>query len=314
MSCPPQSKAVLPLSFYLQVILCAVLWGSAFPVIKNSYTHLNIESYGEQLVFAGSRFALAGLLLLPLCRGTFVAKIRKAPSLPLLGIVLGQTYLQYIFFYYGLSISSGALGALLVGSGSFWWMLLAPLMLKTPAPTKRHWLLLIGCCVGIIFAVYTPGKDMANAKIGSIAFLLATLSGAIAAIFMKRIAPVAGSLIPTSFSLGFGGLLLLLTATSSWSAYISHFNWSTFWVTLYLAIVSAAGFAIWNRLIQIYSVNTLSSFRFLIPLMGVIESVLFIPGERIHSGLLIGGIIIFSCLIGAAKIKEAPVEERYVRA
>lgn len=121
-----RSNARLPFSFYLQVCICAILWGSAFPVIKNSYTVLGIHNYGEQLIFAGSRFALAGLLLLPFCRGNYFAKIKQAPRMPLAIIMLGQTYLQYIFFYYGLNVSPGTLAALLVGSGSFWWMLIAP--------------------------------------------------------------------------------------------------------------------------------------------------------------------------------------------
>ncbi len=303
----------LPLSFYLQVCICAVLWGSAFPVIKNSYTQLGIQNYGEQLVFAGSRFALAGLLLLPFCRGNYFAKIKQAPRGPLAIIMLGQTYLQYVFFYYGLNVSTGTLAALLVGSGSFWWMLIAPHILKTPAPTRWHWLLFACCCLGIICAAYDPNDDMKHVGIGTAAFLLATLSGAFAAVYMKRVAPISGSLTPTSFSLGLGGLLLLLTASPYWLSYFSHFNLTTLLVTIYLAVVSAAGFAIWNRLIEHYSVNTLSGFRFLIPLMGMIESVLFIPGEQLRWGIVAGATIIFSSLIALSRLKEAPAESRCIR-
>ncbi|CAA6678044.1 MULTISPECIES: DMT family transporter [unclassified Lentimonas] len=306
-------KTRLPLRFYLQVILCALLWGSAFPVIKNSYSQLHIESYGEQLVFAGSRFALAGLLLLPFCRGSIIQKIRKSPRLPLIAIILGQTYFQYIFFYYGLSISSGTLAALLVGSGSFWWMVIAPLVLKTPAPTRLHWVLFAGCCIGIAFAAYTPGSDFINVGLGATAFLCATLSGAIAATFMKRVAPISGARTTTAFSLAIGGILLLLTAAPYWHSYFSHFNITTLLVTAYLAFLSAAAFAIWNQLIEHYSVNVLSSFRFIIPLFGVIESVLFIPGETLRLGIVIGAVIIFGCLIAVARIEQAPPEGRCIR-
>lgn len=308
-----RSNARLPFSFYLQVCICAILWGSAFPVIKNSYTILGIHNYGEQLIFAGSRFALAGLLLLPFCRGNYFAKIKQAPRMPLAIIMLGQTYLQYIFFYYGLNVSPGTLAALLVGSGSFWWMLIAPPILKTPSPTRSHWLLFACCCIGIICAVYSPDNQLQNVGLGTAAFLLATLSGAFAAVYMKRVAPVSGSLTPTSFSLGLGGILLLLTAAPYWLSYLNHFNLTTLLVTVYLAVVSAAGFAIWNRLIEHYSVNTLSGFRFLIPLMGMIESVLFIPGEQLHTGLVVGAIIICSSLIALSRLKETPAESRCIR-
>jgi drug/metabolite transporter (DMT)-like permease len=303
----------LPPAFYLQVLICAALWGSAFPVIKNSYTELQITSYGEQLVFAGTRFLLAGLMVLPFCRGKVLTKLKQAPRGPLIALVLGQTYFQYIFFYYGLSVSAGTLAALLVGAGSFWWMLLAPLILKTPPPRPLHWVLLACCSAGIACAVYEPGTDMKNASLGAAAFLAATFSGAVAATFLKKVAPISGSRTATSFSLCTGGLLLLLTALPSWSSYFAHFNWVTLLVTIYLALVSATAFTLWNRLIEHYSVNVLASFRFLIPLMGILESTLFIPGETLRPGLIIGAVVVLGSLVISSRIKEAPIEARLIR-
>ena len=294
----------LPLTFYFQVLFCSLLWGSAFPVIKTSYTQLNLASYGEQLVFAGSRFALAGLLILPFCRRSPITSVRSAPWMTLLFIILGQTYIQYICFYYGLSVSSGVLGALLVGTGSIWWILLAPALIGTSPPRPIHWLLILLCSVGICFAVYAPGAGSGNVWLGTFAFLGASCSGAVGAVFMKKIAPVAGTRATTSVSLFIGGLLLLLTAAPHWGSYFGHFSTTTLWVTVYLAFVSAAAFTTWNRLIEHYSVNTLSTYRFLIPLFGVTESALFIPQERIGMGIVFGGLIILGCLIAISRIPE----------
>jgi drug/metabolite transporter (DMT)-like permease len=287
-----------------------MLWGSAFPVIKNSYVALNITSYGEQLIFAGSRFVLAGLMVLPFCRGSILGKLKRAPRGPLIAIILGQTYFQYIFFYYGLSVSTGTLGALLAGTGSFWWMLLGPLILKTAPPRRIHWFLL-GCSfLGISCAVYQPGSDFKNVGLGTLAFLCATFSGAVGATFMKTVAPHSGSRTTTACALGVGGLLLLLTAIPAWSSYISHFNLTTLIVTFYLAALSATAFTVWNRLIEHYSINVLSGFRFLIPLMGVTESTLFIQGENLRPGLIIGAIIVFGSLITISQLKETPSPSR----
>ena len=294
----------LPPSFYLQVLFCSLLWGSAFPVIKTSYTQLNLTSYGEQLVFAGSRFALAGLLILPFCRRSPFASVRSAPMTMLIFIILGQTYVQYLCFYYGLSVSSGVLGALLVGTGSIWWILLAPPLIGTSPPRPVHWLLILLSSVGICFAVYAPGAGSGNVWVGTLAFLGASFSGAIGAVFMKKIAPIAGTRATTSVSLFIGGLLLLLTAAPHWVGYFGHFSATTLWVTCYLAFVSAAAFTTWNRLIEHYSVNTLSTYRFLIPLFGVIESAIFIPQERIGLGIVIGGSIILGCIIATSRIPE----------
>jgi len=286
----------LPFTFYLQIGICASLWGSAFPVIKNSFETLGLESYGEQLIFAGSRFVLAGLFVFPFCRRR-ISSLLSAPRWKLLAVILGQTYFQYLFFYYGLSISTGTLGALLVCTGSFWWILLGPIILKTSKPKRIHWILLFCCSLGIVIAVYQPGATEKNLLLGALAFLGATLASAIGAIFMKEVAPISGSRVTTAFSLFLGGCLLLFTAIPQWADYGSHFSLTTLWVTLYLALLSAIAFTLWNRLIECYSINVLSAYRFLIPLMGVIESVLFIPGEVIRPGLVVGGVIVLSCLM-----------------
>ena len=49
---------------WLGAMLCCVLWGSAFPCIKIGYRLLEIDSAdtATQILFAGCRFALAGVL------------------------------------------------------------------------------------------------------------------------------------------------------------------------------------------------------------------------------------------------------------
>ncbi len=292
----------LPLRFYFQVLLCALLWGSAFPVIKLSYFHLEIEGLGEQLLFSGTRFILAGLLVAVFCRRNVVATLRAAPKGKVLAITLGQTYFQYLFFYYALGVSSGALGALLVGAGSLWWVLLAPVFLKTALPNRNQWLILGSCTVGICIAVYAPGAGSGNVALGTAAFLLASFSGAVGALYMKQVSLTFGSRTMTSIALFGGGVMLLASGGYRWQAFWSHYNWVTFGVTFYLAALSATAFTIWNRLIERYSVNLLSTFRFLIPLCGVVESALFIEGETIGPGILVGGTIVILSLIAMSRV------------
>ena len=49
---------------WLGAMLCCLLWGSAFPCIKIGYGLWNIESADTavQILFAGMRFVLAGIL------------------------------------------------------------------------------------------------------------------------------------------------------------------------------------------------------------------------------------------------------------
>lgn len=50
-------------------LLCTLLWGTAFPVIKLSYSRINIQSsdVGSQILFAGQRFFLAGVMVFAFC-------------------------------------------------------------------------------------------------------------------------------------------------------------------------------------------------------------------------------------------------------
>jgi drug/metabolite transporter (DMT)-like permease len=294
----------LPLSFYLQVLLCAALWGSAFPVIKLSFAHLELESYGEQLLFAGTRFILAGLIVMLFCRRSVWRVFRDTPKGALLWVTLGQTFGQYIFFYYGLRVSSGTLGALLVGSGSLWWVLLAPLFLGSAFPSGKQWLALVACTIGISIAVYAPGSGSGDVFQGTIAFFLATLAGALGAIGMKRVAPRFGSRSITALSLFWGGLMLVAVASPYWDAFWKDFDWVVAGVTVYLSILSATAFTVWNRLIEQYSVNVLSAFRFTIPMCGVIESAVFLKTESIGIGILVGGSILVASLFAMSRMES----------
>lgn len=299
----------LPPSFYLQVLLCAGLWGSAFPVIKLSFAHLHFDSYGEQLLFAGTRFMLAGVIVSIFCRRNILRSLREAPKRDLLWVTLGQTFGQYVFFYYALRVSSGTLGALLVGSGSLWWVVLAPLFLKSPFPSGKQWLALLSCAVGICLAVYAPGAGSGDVLKGTIAFLLSTLCGAFGAIGMKRVAPRFGSRSVTSLSLFFGGAMLTLAGSASWPEFAVDYSWGSFGVTLYLSILSATAFTVWNRLIERYSVNVLSAYRFMIPLCGVIESALFLESETIGLGIVLGGSILLVSLYAMSRLEVQKREQ-----
>ena len=284
------------------MILCAALWGTAFPGIKFVYAHWGEAtgsdggSFSMQLVFAGVRFAIAGLLLFPFSKDPF-GKLPAGAWKQLMVIALTQTFGQYLFFYAGLAVSSGVLASLLVSTGSFWWVILAPLMLKTPKPTAKHWLLLGVSAIGITLAVHKPGGGAGNPILGAALFLGASLCGAIALIFVGRLTRKIDSVKATALSLFCGGLLLTLVGTGGIRQFVEVIDVSTGVMTLYLAFVSATAFGLWNRLAQLFPVNLLAGYRFLIPLSGVILSALLIPGETIGLGAAIGGGMVLSALV-----------------
>ncbi len=310
-SMPSSQKFLIPC-----VLICALLWGSAFPAIKTMYRIWpESQSWDARLLVAGIRFCLAGLMLVPVAgwRGYF-SRVKNAERWPMIAVALTQTFGQYLLFYAGLALSSGVLGALLISAGSFWWMLLAPPMLGSPAPRRHHWLALIAGAIGATVAVLRPGAGSGSPLLGGLCFLTAALCGALGIIFHTRLKHSIDTRTATSCSLAAGGVLLVVCGSTAWPEMGRMLAPDMLWLTLYLAFVSAAAFALWNWLARQFSANLLAGYRFLIPLSGMALSTLLIPGEKPGLGIFIGGGLIIGALIFTNRMErrapEAAIDAR----
>ena len=204
-----------------------------------------------------------------------------------------QTVGQYVCFYLGLSYSSGALASLLVSGGSFWWVILAPRWLGQPALSRRQWVILAAGAGGVTLAVYSPGVTEGNPQLGGILILLAGLFGAIGLLAFQKMKPTMGSRAGTGFSLMLGGVVLVLLGIPA----IGRGNWELFdgyvwgW-TAWLAFVSAAAFSLWNHLSTIFPAPLLATYRFLVPVCGVFESLWLLENETLTPAMIVGGVIV----------------------
>lgn len=130
---------------------CCLLWGSAYPAIKNGYILFNISSSDtpSKLVFAGYRFVISGLILLfiALCSGKKVFRISKKniQNVFLLGIV--QTAVHYVFFYIGVANTTGVKSSIMNSTVAFFSVILAHYIYANDKLTMQK---IIGCSVGFI--------------------------------------------------------------------------------------------------------------------------------------------------------------------
>jgi drug/metabolite transporter (DMT)-like permease len=291
------SPRVLPFA----VLACALLWGSAFPAIKAVYAEWSVAGVepntSNRFVLAGVRFSLGGIVLLLLAKNP-MRELRKTSLSRLLAFACAQTYVQYALFYTALAVSSAVLGGLLVGSGSIWWLLLAPLLLKSPWPSSRQWGFISLGAVGVLLAVYRPGAGSGQAVLGAVLFCLCTLSGALGLIILQKILKTMGARSATGYGLLIGGILFMLSGISAWPEMQALFSSKVILLTLYLAFVSAFGFGLWNYLTSIFPVNLLAGYRFLVPVCAVVESSLLVSGETPGYGIWLGGVMVIISLIG----------------
>lgn len=122
------------------------LMGRAIPAIKTGYRLLEVESSdtASQIVFAGIRFALAGLLVLLFgsIREKKIMLPEKSMFRYIVPVCLAQTLAQYFFFYIGVAHTSGVKGGIITGTGNFIAVLMSCLVARNEKLTGRK---LIGC-------------------------------------------------------------------------------------------------------------------------------------------------------------------------
>lgn len=265
--------------------LCCLLWGSAYPAIKGGYALLDIArgDTAAQLVFAGWRFLLAGGLLLVIARlmGKPVTALAPAQwgQVSLLG--LAQTSLQYVFFYVGLAHTTGVKGSILNATGTFFSVLLAHFIYANDRLSRRK---ALGCAVGFVGVMVVnlrgaQGLDASFTLLGEGFIVIAAFVLSAASIYGKRVSQRLDPMVMTAWQLAIGGLVLLLGGLVGGGAIA---GWSAGSLALlgYMAVLSAAAFALWAALLKHHRVGQVTVFNFLIPVFGALLSALFL-GEAV---------------------------------
>ena len=143
------------LSLVLPAVLCTALWGSAAPCVKKGYELFEIAAGDSfsQLVFAGWRFTLAGVLVLLVaaCMGHRI-RPKRGEYRAIFMISLFQSMLQYVCYYIGLAGTTGTKASVLSGTQTFFALLLAHALLKNDRLTRRKTL---GCVLGSLLGIPT---------------------------------------------------------------------------------------------------------------------------------------------------------------
>ncbi|MCD1259364.1 DMT family transporter [Paenibacillus athensensis] len=270
-------------------LLATFLWGSAFPLIKISYQQLSIEKTdsAKQLVFAGYRFAIAALLIFAVMLFFRKAVRYQRGSLKaILKVSALQTVLQYTFFYLGITFSSGTNASIIAGTTSFFQILVAHFVYKNDQLSIRK---LIGIAIGfcaILLSNYQNAElhDLMNR--GGILLLIAMFFGAWGNVQAKREGATLDVFYITAYQMLIGGMLLIIFGAVRAGVLPFVFNGYSFLCLLYLALLSAASFVLWNNLMKHNQVGSVSMYLSLIPLFGVMLSSLFLR-EPFHYVVLI---------------------------
>lgn len=275
--------------------ICTFLWGSAFPAVKLGYEIFNISSSDtySKFIFAGYRFFLAGIivLIIKFLRKENIFDINKKDlkEISILGVI--QTTFQYIFFYLGLTYTTGVRGSIINGTGTFFSILLAHFIYKND---KLSFNKVIGCIIGFLGVVLANigalNGDSFTIK-GEGFILIASLILSISSIYSKKISQNKDAYTVTGYQLLIGGFILSILGYLLGGS-LTNFNIKSISLLIYMAFLSAIAFALWAQLLKYNKVSAISIFNFLIPVFGTILSGIILKENIFNVKILISLILV----------------------
>ncbi len=269
-----------PIIVALGALLCCALWGSATPAIKTASPLLIPQGHvPSTILFAGVRFFFAGIITILIYsiarRKLLYPKLSNMPKV--LTVSAFQTVIQYIFFYVGLSLTTGVKGTVLSGSSAFFIVLLAALVFKTEKLSAKK---IIACVLGFlgIIIVNLNGLDF-TMNLGDMFVVVSTLSYAFSSMFMKKFSAYEDPVVISGYQFIFGGAFMIIVGIVL-GGKISFGDTTGVIILVYLSFLSAVAYAVWGVLLKFNPASKVSVFNFTTPVFGSILSVIFLSAEN----------------------------------
>lgn len=272
-----------PIILTLSALLCCALWGSATPAIKTASALLiPVSGVPSTILFAGIRFFMAGIITIAIYS---IARkkllVFKKENLPrVLTVASFQTVIQYIFFYVGLTNTTGVKGTIASGSSAFFCVLIASLIFKQEKLTARK---IIACILGLlgIIIINLQGLELTMNFLGDGFVILSTVAYSFSSVFMKRFSKYEDPVVLSGYQFIFGGAFMILLGLLL-GGRVSFESTKGVIILVYLAFLSAVAYALWGMLLKHNPVSKVTIFSFTTPIFGTILSLLLLPE---HSGV-----------------------------
>jgi drug/metabolite transporter (DMT)-like permease len=276
----------------LAVIAC-LLWSTVYATIK-----IGLQ-YDTPLHFAGIRFIITGLMILPFTvrPARFISMVKEHWKI-ILWVLLLQVLVNYILFYIGLDLVPGALGAVIVGSQPLFTALVASWMHEGDKLTMKKTVTIFSGITGVI--LISAGRQAfrlgsAIEILGVLMIIGANIATATSNVLVSLRSRGLNPLVLNSTGFLIGGIIIYLLSIPVEGNPEGPMP-AEYWLVLsWLSLVSAVAFSIWYALLQRphVKVSELNLWKFIIPVIGAILSWILVPGEN-PEWLTISGMIIIT--------------------
>ena len=297
----------------LLACLCCLLWGSAVPFINLGYRLFAIPE-GEtasQILFAGCRFTLAGLLAVAITsvQHRHVVLPRPGNWGRVARLSLVQTIAQYVFFYIGVAHTTSVKGAIIQGLNAFVTILIACYVFRSERMSARKWL---GGLVGVagIVLVNMDGMhiDPSVSLLGEGFLVISMVASAFSSGLIKRYSQHEEPVCLSGWQFVLGGLTMIAVGLLL-GGRLHPQRMLALPVLLYLAMISAVAYSLWAVLLKHNPVSRVAVFTFLQPVFGVLLSLLLVDRGADVPLLRYGAALALVCasiaVVNSAQQREA---------
>ena len=263
-------------------LICCFLWGSAFPSIKIGYRLFQISDADamSQLLFAGYRFTLAGIMVILI--GSFIKREflypRKSSWSMVIKLGSVQTVLQYVFFYMGLAHTSGVKASIITASNVFIAIFLSALVFSEKLSIHKF----VGCLLGFIGVIFINleggGLDLQVSLTGEGAMFVSAFAAALSTVLIKQYSEKEETFTLCGYQFLLGGIVLTLIGLLN-GGNVTGFTPASTLLLGYLGLISSVAYSLWSLLLKYNPVGKVAVFGFSNPMFGVILSAILL-GEK----------------------------------
>jgi drug/metabolite transporter (DMT)-like permease len=263
---------------FLAITAC-LLWSTAFAGVK-----IGLQ-YTTPLQFAGLRFFLAGLYILPFCGNIPASLVQIGRNWKaVLRLALFQTFLLYAMFYLGISLVPAGLTAIIIGANPLFSAIFAHILLRDDKLNVRKLIAIgLGMTGVVVIAASRENFSWLEGKEfwGILILIMANIAGSIGNVFVVKYRTGLSPLLLNSAQLMAGGAALFLLSIP-FEGIKPGLNSYPYYISLvWLSLMSATAFSIWFTLLRRpgVKVSELNIWKFLIPVFGAMLSWIILADE-----------------------------------
>jgi drug/metabolite transporter (DMT)-like permease len=281
-------------------IFACFLWSTAFAVVKIGFKYVPAP-----LTFAGMRFTLAGILLIPFCWRRNILTLLATHRKVITYVALLNVGIGYAFYYIAMKYVSGATAAIVIGTGPLITAVMSHFILDNDRMDRMKFFSILLGIGGVSIIMFNTKPITPLGRKEFMGILLLLVNSTLSSYANIKVAQIKGGIdgrFLTSNQMLWGGSMLLIMGNIFEKGYevnLSNLPFKFYISLLWLAFVSAAAFSLWFVAIQMeeIKVSELNMLKFIIPVLGAVISWTMLPEESPNASSLIGMFLVFSSLV-----------------